>query len=138
MWRKLILGLTISGLITTQVEAAVLLVAGLASVDKGDGFKPAENNAALSAGDRVLVTSGCSQIIYDNGYHTKLCKSGMAVVLADPPAPVPGGSLKDAPVYAPPPAIDEDLAAPALFGAGIGLATAIASRYNDYGSSVSP
>ncbi len=138
MWRRILLGLTVSSFLATQVQSAVLLVDGLASVDKGDGFKPAASNVAVSPGDRVLVTNGCAHIVYENGYNSRLCKPGMAVVLSDPPSPASAGSLKDTPVYAASTTSDYDLAAPALFVAGAGLAAAIAGRNGDYGGSVSP
>jgi hypothetical protein len=98
MLQKLVSGLVFVALLATPARAAFLEVQGSASVDKGYGYAAATNNMAVSPGDRVRALRGCTLIIYENGYQSKLCSGQMALVLADPPRMTANGSLKDAPV----------------------------------------
>jgi hypothetical protein len=101
MSRKLILSISVLALLTAQAEAAILQLDGaasVASVDRGSGFNPATNNMQLKPGDRIHVTVGCANVVYDNGYLSKLCRGQMTMVAYDPPAPhAYSGSLKDTP-----------------------------------------
>ena len=76
---------SIFALLSTQVEAAVLRVEGVASVDGGSGFVPAVNNMQLKPGDRVRAKKGCVLVVYDGGNLSKLCDGQMAVVVSEVP-----------------------------------------------------
>jgi len=132
MVRKMIASLTVLTLLGTQTEAAFLQLQGAASVDNGAGFVPAIGSMLVKPGDRIRVTAGCAQIIYDNGYLNKICKGQMAVVFSDPPQPAPGGgSLKDTPAYAPAGTGEDWPTAGAIVLGGIGIGTAIALGQNN-------
>ena len=107
----------------TQSQAATLEIQGSASVDKGAGFIPASSNMQLDGGDRVRAIKGCTKIIYNNGYRTKVCNGQLAVVFSTPPEVISNGSLKDTPVLVVPP----DAPNVDLMPAGILLATGIGS-----------
>ncbi len=131
MARSLVLIVSIFALLSTQVEAAVLRVEGVASVDGGSGFVPAVNNMQLKPGDRVRAKKGCVLVVYDGGNLSKLCDGQMAVVVSEvpqqprsEPQPVPacGGCA--------PPDVTGDAAwllVPAL-AVGIGVAVALSSN----------
>ncbi len=129
MYRKLILCASVLALLATQAGAAVLQLQGIASVDHGGGFAPAVNNMNLNPGDRIRADSGCANVVYDNGYRSKVCGGQMALVMYNPPQPLMAGSLKDPPVYVAPVA-QNDLLTPGLVvlgGAGIGIAIALST-----------
>ncbi|MGA7326101.1 MAG: hypothetical protein WBX25_16855 [Rhodomicrobium sp.] len=139
MVRKVIASLTMLALLGTQAEAAFLQLQGAASVDNGSGFIPAVGNMLVKPGDRIRVTAGCAQVIYDNGYLNKICKGQLAVVFSDPPQPAPGGgSLKDTPVYEPAGTGDDWLTAGGIVLGGIGIGTAIALSQNNESFRESP
>ncbi|MFZ0569589.1 MAG: hypothetical protein WAM63_03740 [Rhodomicrobium sp.] len=131
MARSLVLIVSIFALLSTQVEAAVLRVEGVASVDGGSGFVPAVNNMQLKPGDRVRAKKGCVLVVYDGGNLSKLCDGQMAVVVSEvpqqprsEPQPVPacGGCA--------PPDVTGDAAwllVPAL-AVGIGVAVALSGN----------
>ncbi len=123
MFRKLGVSASILALLVVQADAAVLQLDGLASVDFGRGFVAATNNMQLNPGDRVRAANGCALIVYNTGSQSKLCNGEMAVVVSEPPSPVTGVSLKDAPVVAPQ---YDFLPGLLLVGAGIGIACGIA------------
>jgi hypothetical protein len=98
MGRKLILSVSVLAFLTAQAGATVLQLDGVASVDRGSGYNPATNNMQLKPGDRIRVTAGCANVVYDNGYLSKVCRGQMMLVSDIPPAPRPvTGSLKDTP-----------------------------------------
>jgi hypothetical protein len=100
MVRKLISTLLIVPLIVTSAEAAVLAnVHGSITVNRGDGFQPAQAGAPVAPGDRVRVNEGSADILYDNGCAVKLGAGQMVAVLHTPPAcnTASSGGLKDGP-----------------------------------------
>ena len=132
MFRKLVLSVSIITLITTQAQAAVLQLEGLAFVDNGAGFRPAANYMQLNPGDRIHAKEGCALIVYQNGYQSKVCNGQMAVVVSDVPQPVTTGSLKDTPTYvAQEPSDTGLLGAILLEGIGIGTALAVTNNENE-------
>jgi hypothetical protein len=128
MLRKTVLGGTALLLLCGQAQSAVLQVEGLASVDAGKGFTPATNNMQVNPGDRIRAGKGCTLVVYHTGYESKICDGRMAVVVADPPAPVEAVSLKDRPVLGAGP----DFLIPGLMlGGGIGLAFLISENHHN-------
>ena len=119
-------------LIATQVQAAVLQLQGLASVDNGGGFMPATNNMQLNPGDRIRAKEGCALIVYHSGYQSKVCDGQMAVVVSDVPQPVTTGSLKDTPAYVAEEPFDSRwIGAGLLVGIGVGTAIAVTNNENE-------
>ncbi len=132
MFRKLVLGVSMVTLIATQVQAAVLQLQGLASVDNGGGFMPATNNMQLNPGDRIRAKEGCALIVYHTGYQSKVCNGQMAVVVSDVPQPVTTGSLKDTPAYVAEEPFDSRwIGAGLLVGIGVGTAIAVTNNENE-------
>jgi len=121
-------------LLTAQAGATVLQldgVASVASVDRGNGFNQAANNTQLSPGDRIRVSAGCANVVYDNGYSSKVCRGQMMLVSDIPPAPKSySGSLKDTPECCEP---DYWGLAAALTVMGVGIGVGAATQ-----QSVSP
>jgi hypothetical protein len=134
--RRSLVKASLFALFITQSQAATLEIQGSALVDKGAGFIPASNNVVLDGGDRVRATKGCSKIIYENGYRTKVCNGQLAVVFSTPPEVITNGSLKDTPtVVVVPDAPDAPsvdlLPAGILLATGIGAAVAAGSNGGD-------
>jgi hypothetical protein len=87
MVRKLISSLVIAPLIVTSAEAALLTnVHGTVTVNRGDGFRPAQGGAPVAPGDRVRVNDGSADILYDNGCTVRVGAGQMVAVLHTPPA----------------------------------------------------
>ena len=119
-----------SALLAAGCQAAVLAnIDGLVQVNHGDGFKPASINTALVAGDRVRVSTGSADVLYENGCPAKVRANQTVVVLSTPPACTAGG-LKDGVTAVPAPAPGwpfDAIAASLVIGTGAGVGIALAN-----------
>ncbi len=121
----LTVGVSLLALLAGQAQAAVLQVDGLASVDAGKGFTPATSNTQVNPGDRVRAAKGCTLIVYNTGYESKVCDGQMAVVVSEPPSSPAPVSYKDKPEVFDP----YDLVLPGLLvGGGVGIAIALSQN----------
>jgi hypothetical protein len=135
--QRLILGVSILALLTAPVEAAILQLERIASVDTGYGYVPATKNMQLNPGDRVRVSGGCVRVFYDSGSLSKLCDGQMGIAVSEVPQqqqPAPACSLKDGPCPASA-SQDDLLGAAVMAAAGIGIGVGISASTSP---SVSP
>ncbi|MGO9545791.1 MAG: hypothetical protein ACLPPF_13505 [Rhodomicrobium sp.] len=131
MLRRPISICVLAALTIASAQAATLSdVEGAVSVNRGSGFKPVMNGAALGPGDRVRTEAGSASIVYENGCTARVGPNQLLVVLSTPPA-CTGGGLKDGPVaYAGPPD-GSFIAGGLVIAGGAGLAVALANSSNN-------